>query len=100
MGISAELNAVIRERCEYSVKLPAKYMRLKYGFRLSEADGSNNLVLYREDKPQAQVLMGRIGRDGWGRRWFLNPGWRNETKALVVMLGMEQMEEISEEITW
>ena len=94
--ITANLNAAIRERCD-SRELPAKYAKLPMDFRLSEADATRDLVLFREDMPEVKVLLGRTGRDEWGRRWFLNPGWRDEVKALVAMLGMEKLE-ITEEV--
>lgn len=99
MGVlTTNISGAIRDKIEG--KPPQKYMCLPYGFRLGLAPTSDDLVLYREDKPTATVLMGRAGRDRNGARWWLNPGWRDEVKALVVMLGMEEVETDKEVITW
>ena len=96
MSITAELCAEIRERVEFSRRTPLQYMKLQRNFRLGHQYHGEDLILWLDGQPDVTVLVGRGGRDSWGYRWYLNPGWRAEVKALVIRLGMDIQEDTEE----
>lgn len=90
--LTATLAAEIRRRTsgENRYRTPLVYIKLPEGFRLSIADKTDDLELFKEDQPEERVILGYVVRDNWGTKWMLNPNWQKAVRNLVQKLGLER----------